>query len=83
MSHYRLHGINGLRPKRSAHIAQFKLRVLAHQDRERLSCCRRQSSMRMLKRIHKNARLFVSGLHVRREHINDMLQNCKHPVTPS
>ena len=26
--HYRLHGINGLRPKRSAHNAQFKLKVL-------------------------------------------------------
>jgi len=31
--HYRLHGIDGLRPKRSAYSAQFKLRVLSHQDR--------------------------------------------------
>ena len=37
MSHYRLHGIDGLRPKRSAYSAQFKLLVLAHQDREQLS----------------------------------------------
>jgi transposase len=34
---YRLHGIDGLRPKRSAYSAQFKLQVLAHQDREQLS----------------------------------------------
>lgn len=38
VSHYRLHGIDGLRPKRSAYSAQFKLQVLAHQDREQLSC---------------------------------------------
>ena len=37
VSHYRLHGIDGLRPKRSAYSAQFKLRVLSHQDREQLS----------------------------------------------
>ena len=37
VSHYRLHGIEGLRPKRSAYSAQFKLLVLAHQDREQLS----------------------------------------------
>ena len=37
VSHYRLHGINGLRPKRSAYSAQFKLQVLSHQDREHLS----------------------------------------------
>ena len=37
VSHYRLHGIDGLRPKRSAYGAQFKLQVLAHQDREQLS----------------------------------------------
>ena len=37
MSHYRLHGIDGLRPKRSAYSARFKLQVLAHQDREQLS----------------------------------------------
>ena len=36
-SHYHLHGIDGLRPKRSANSAQFKLQVLAHQDREQLS----------------------------------------------
>jgi transposase-like protein len=30
VSHYRLHGIDGLRPKRSAYSAQFKLQVLAH-----------------------------------------------------
>ena len=35
--HYHLHGIDGLRPKRSAYSAQFKLQVLAHQDREQLS----------------------------------------------
>jgi transposase len=38
VSHYRVHGINGLRPKRSAYDAQFKLQVLSHQDREQLSC---------------------------------------------
>ena len=37
VSYYRLHGIEGLRPKRSACSAQFKLLVLAHQDREQLS----------------------------------------------
>lgn len=37
VSRYRLHGIDGLRPKRSAYSAQFKLQVLAHQDREQLS----------------------------------------------
>lgn len=37
VSHYRLHGIDGLRPKRSTYSAQFKLQVLAHQDREQLS----------------------------------------------
>jgi len=36
VSHYRLHGLDGLRPKRSAYSAQFKLQVLA-QDREQLS----------------------------------------------
>jgi transposase len=38
VSHYRLHGIDGLRPKRSVYSAQFKLQVLSHQDREHLSC---------------------------------------------
>lgn len=37
VSHYRLHGIDGLRPKRSKYSAQFKLQVLSHQDREQLS----------------------------------------------
>lgn len=37
VSHYRLHGIAGLQPKRSAYSAQFKLEVLSHQDREQLS----------------------------------------------
>ena len=37
VSHYRLHGIDGLRPKRSAYSAQLKLQVLSHQDREQLS----------------------------------------------
>lgn len=37
VSHYRLHGLDGLHPKRSAYSAQFKLQVLAHQDREQLS----------------------------------------------
>jgi transposase len=37
VSHYRLHGIEGLRPKRSTYSAQFKLQVLSHQDREQLS----------------------------------------------
>lgn len=37
VSHYRLHGIDGLRPKRSVYSAQFKLQVLAHQDRDQLS----------------------------------------------
>ena len=38
VSHFRLHGIDGLRPKRSKYSAQFKLQVLSHQDREQLSC---------------------------------------------
>ncbi|KQP23488.1 transposase [Pseudorhodoferax sp. Leaf267] len=37
VSHYRLHGVDGLRPKRSIYSAQFKLQVLSHQDREQLS----------------------------------------------
>ena len=36
-SHYRLHGLDGLRPKRSAYSEQFKLQVLSHQDRDQLS----------------------------------------------
>ncbi len=37
VSHFRLHVIDGLRPKRSKYSAQFKLQVLSHQDREQLS----------------------------------------------
>lgn len=37
VSHYRLHGIDGLRPKRGVYSVQLKLQVLSHQDRERLS----------------------------------------------
>ncbi len=37
VSHYRLHGLDGLRPKRSVYSAQFKLQVLSHQNREQLS----------------------------------------------
>ncbi|MFE8646341.1 hypothetical protein ACFX58_14755 [Sphingomonas sp. NCPPB 2930] len=37
VSHYRLHGVGGLRPKRSTYSAQFKLKVLSHQDPEQLS----------------------------------------------
>ncbi len=37
VSHYRLHGIDGLQPKRSVYSTQFKLEVLSHQDREQLS----------------------------------------------
>jgi transposase len=37
VSRYRLHGIDGLRPKRSAYSSEFKMQVLSHQDRERLS----------------------------------------------
>ena len=37
VSHYRLHGVDGLRPKRSRYNAQFKMHVLSHQDREQLS----------------------------------------------
>jgi transposase len=37
VSHFRSHGIDGLRPKRSSYSEQFKLQVLSHQDREGLS----------------------------------------------
>lgn len=37
VSHYRLHGVAGLQPKRGAYTAHFKLQVLSHQDREQLS----------------------------------------------
>jgi transposase len=37
VSHHRLHGTDGLRPKRSTYSADFKLQVLSHQDREQLS----------------------------------------------
>ena len=36
-SHDRLHGLDGLRPKRSAYSEQSKLQALSHQDREQLS----------------------------------------------
>lgn len=36
-SHYRVHGVAGLQPKRGAYTAHFKLEVLSHQDREQLS----------------------------------------------
>ncbi len=37
VSHYRLHGIDGLRPKPSVYSAQFELQALSHQDLEQLS----------------------------------------------
>lgn len=37
VSRYRLHGIDALRPKRSAYSVEFKQQVLSHQDREQLS----------------------------------------------
>ena len=37
VSHYRLHGLDGLRPKRRAYSEQFKLQVLSHKDRDQLS----------------------------------------------
>lgn len=37
VSHYRLQGIDGLRPKRSTYSAQLKLQVLSYQDREQPS----------------------------------------------
>lgn len=37
ISHYRLHGLDGFRPKRSAYRKQFKPQVLAHEQREQLS----------------------------------------------
>lgn len=37
VNHFRLHGIDGLPPKRSAHSMQFKLEVLSHQHRDQIS----------------------------------------------
>ena len=37
VSHYRLHSLDGLHPKRSAYSGEFKLQVLSHQAREQLS----------------------------------------------
>ena len=37
VSHYRLHGLDVLRPKRSAYSAQFKLQMLSRQDCKQLS----------------------------------------------
>lgn len=37
VSHYRLHGVAGLQPKRGTYTVHFKLQVLAHQDRDHLS----------------------------------------------
>lgn len=37
VSHYRLHGVDGLSPKRSAYSSEFKLQILSHQDWEQLS----------------------------------------------
>ena len=37
VSHYRLHGVAALQPKRGAYTTEFKLQVLRHQDREQLS----------------------------------------------
>ena len=36
-SHDCLHGLDGLRPKRSAYRERSKLQALSHQDREQLS----------------------------------------------
>jgi transposase len=36
VNHFRLHGRDGLRPKRSAYGTQFKLEVLTHQDHDHL-----------------------------------------------
>lgn len=38
VSHYRLHGVAALQPKRGAYTAELKLHVLRHQDRDQLSC---------------------------------------------
>ena len=37
VSHYRLHGVAALQPKRGTYTTEFKLQVLRHQDREQLS----------------------------------------------
>ncbi|MBC7620338.1 MAG: hypothetical protein H7293_15385 [Candidatus Saccharibacteria bacterium] len=37
VSHYRLHGLDGLRLKRSAYSEQFKLQMLSHQNHDQLS----------------------------------------------
>jgi transposase len=37
VSHYRAHGMAGLRPKRGSYPGHFKLQVLLHQEREKLS----------------------------------------------
>ncbi len=36
VSHYRLHGLDGLSPKLSAYSSELKLQVLSHLDREQL-----------------------------------------------
>ena len=36
INHFRLHGIGGLLPKRSAYSAQFKLQLRFHQERKQL-----------------------------------------------
>ncbi len=45
VSHYRLHGIEGLKPKRSKYSPQFKLQVLSHQEREQLANHKSRRSM--------------------------------------
>ena len=37
MSHYRLHYIEGLRPKHNKYSEQFKLQVLSHENSEQVS----------------------------------------------
>jgi transposase len=37
VNHFRLHGLDGLRLKRSIYSTKFKLEVLSHQDREQIS----------------------------------------------
>ncbi len=88
-SHYRLHGIDGLRPKRSAYSAQFKLQVLSQQDRAQLSS--RQVAVVYAIRNPNQVLVWgrkldeggVDALGAKKQGLSDMKPERRCPATPS
>lgn len=89
VSHYRLHGMDGLQPKRSVYSAQFKLQVLSHQDREQLSSrqvaaiydIRNPNQVVVWRRKLDTGT--VAELEGRKRGCPDMKSTQRHPVPPS